>query len=239
MKKVIQSKAFRESAAKDDPTAAREPEIASDANQQIVDTSLQAAFKAWLESEADAAALIHAMSYRVDPTSALARRARNYASRLRHYVVRITAFLPVHMRIPYGAIFLQAHERRASTPAACERALFVLVEYLLHHVESAPDVSLASTLKTGAPRRLLRRMLDERAQMAIWLRRSALHRLGPPMPSRAAAGEERKPDTPHPEKANDAASRRRAEVKSAPPSMPAGQETLRIFYNPPQVVRWI
>lgn len=126
MKKVIQSKAFRESAAQMAKSARRDAKEASE--RDGIDPRLQVAFKAWLESEADAAAIIHAMSFRVVHKSELATKARNYAARLRLYVARLSALLPPHMQVRYDAFAIPIQSKPALTPRTCEQAAFVLVE---------------------------------------------------------------------------------------------------------------
>lgn len=237
MKKVIQAKAFRESEAKSGPEAAQEAEFGSD-----TDARLQLVFKTWLESEADAAAIIHAMSYRVTQSSELSSRARNYASRLRLYVARLSALLPAHMRIPYGSVSVQTRDRRAVTPAACERAASVLVGYLMHHVESLPNVNLdfGSALKTGLCERLLRRMADEREQMARWIRASRQHETGPCHASKEEDDEDPEHHPPDPDtKGSETSTSCALYDEPSRARAAAWKGRSQISYAPQQIVRWM
>lgn len=239
MKKVIQSKAFRESDAKPAAVTAHGDDFAAEARSDV-DPRSQVAFRRWLEGEADAAAIIHAMSYCVSQSSELAARARNYAARLRLYVARLSALLPLPMRVPYGAFSVQNRTRRAMTPAACERAAFVLVEYLLHHVERTRGIScdFGNPLKTGVGERLLRRMDDERELLAKWIRTSGYPRTARPPPSGRGDGEEPWRERPGTE-AENGQSFNSYTLEHYDPSSGERAPVQKIFYNPPQVVRWM
>lgn len=171
MKKVIQSRAFRESRPDTGPEAVP-------TGTMNVHAGLQAAFAAWLEREAESAAIINAMTFRVDPRSELALKARNYAARLRLYVIRICALLPDHMRIHCGPLLVASNGNPALTPGTCNKAAFVLVEYLLHHAEDSIEftLSLRETPANMAGEKLIRRMIDERRILAHWIKTSGKHR---------------------------------------------------------------
>ncbi len=239
MKKFIQSKVFRESEA-DVARDAASAEGQEHAGRTAVEIRRQIAFKAWLESEADAAALINAMSFCVGHKSDLAIKARSYASKLMLYVERINGLLPPDLRGRYSALSVKARGNPALTPKSTEQAAFVLVEYLRHHTEEADQIAFPALAapKSEAGKRLIGKMRRERQELADWIRTAGFHlsSRAPAFAEQDSAGASHGETCPT-QSATDAA---RTE---GPPDGPFANamfdETSRISYNPRQTVRWM
>lgn len=239
MKKFIQSKVFRESEADVAPDAAAAAGQGK-ACRAAIDTRRQIAFKAWLESEADAAAIINAMSFCVGHKSDLAVKARGYASKLMLYVERINGLLPSDIRGRYSALSVTTRGNPALTPKSTEQAAFVLVEYLLNHAEETDRIALPAlaTPKSEAGKRLLKRMHDERHELVEWIRTSGLHR------SRNARASREQDDTgiahgeARPAKGYADAAQSNG-TREDPPANAMCHEGSRISYSPRQTVRWM
>lgn len=232
MKKVIQSRAFRESGPDTEPEAT---------GTMDVHVGLQAAFAAWLEREAESATIINAMTARVDPRSELALKARNYAARLRLYVIRICALLPDHMRICCGPLLVSSNGKPALTPRTCDQAAFVLVEYLLHHAEDSIEftLSLRETPVNIAGEKLIRRMIDERRILAHWVKTSGKHRQSRTLSrqgTRIGLGD-LDADDERPGKQRQVASPSITDAAALPD--PIRNAPSRFAYRPSQTVRWM
>ena len=107
----------------------------------MIQREIQASVKWHLAREANAADIIHRLSYRVGPDSELAGKARGYGARLKLLVARIDALMPAESRTSEHEAALGVCSEAVIHSLDTKAATYMLVQFLLHHAET-PSVVL-------------------------------------------------------------------------------------------------
>jgi hypothetical protein len=133
-----------------------------------------AALKWTLQRDSDAANVIQRLVSRVDRTSELAQRAREYAAELRSVTLRLQAYLSDHQ-------FVGGTTRTFALAAADEAievldqrsATDVLIRYLIQHAEATYEVlsGVGNGLNAKAVAMLCRKVAREKEKILAWLER--------------------------------------------------------------------
>ncbi|WP_072390791.1 hypothetical protein [Hyphomicrobium sp. CS1GBMeth3] len=195
-----------------------------------------------LAREASAAEIIQRLSYKLDQGSELAERARGYAGRLKLLVARIGALLP---GTPVAAPNFFA-------PGVCSEMIIqsldagtarrVLMQFLQHHapIPSATLISAGERLRSKGFDKLWQRVAREREKIASWLEVEVSLREGPARSPVDARGEDRDQESfaSETQPASHASQTLRDDEETGN-HMTAPPATARIFYNPPQIVKWM
>lgn len=124
-----------------------------------------------LSREEDAAATIQRLAYRVESSSELAGKARDYAAKLKLLIARLKAALPRDGSRAVSGMAASADPDpfvKALTP---EQASTVLIRFLLQHAETTSEIlqSAGARLSSKQIAILWRRAESERRQLANWV----------------------------------------------------------------------
>lgn len=225
-----------------------EPGAGSDDANALIERELTEIVRLHLAREAGAADIIQRLSYKIDQDSELAMRAREYAGRLKLLVARISALLPEKT----------SAEGDAWSPGACSELIIqsldartahsVLRQFILHHapIPSATLISAGERLRSRGFERLWQRVAREREKVAVWLREADE---GAREDVREALSEERarSVDPSRDDVTDDVTTdntsgsnvSRGAPDNEGVAVTPAPSSHGRLFYNPPQIVRWM
>lgn len=207
----------------------------------LIESELQDMVRWHLAREANAADIIQRLSYRVDQESELAERARTYGARLKLLVARIAALIPPKPAVLEDTSALGICSEAVIQSLDAETAARLLRQFLLHHAQ-APSVVLMTAgerLRSKGFERLWQRATRERERIAKWVEkqeRRLAERPAPPArqvdcwraPARSDAGP-RAPAVRKADEDDDESAGRVAARVTGP----------RIFYNPPQIVKWM
>lgn len=196
----------------------------------MIQREIQASVKWHLAREANAADIIHRLSYRVGPDSELAGKARGYGARLKLLVARIDALMPAESRTSEHEAALGVCSEAVIHSLDTKAATYMLVQFLLHHAET-PSVVLMTAgeqLRSRGFERLWQRAAREREKIGDWVRRKQRDLIGPQVLEARES----------PSAQSDAGGAHHSNERSVP-AVGTTVAVPRILYNPPQIVRWI